>query len=219
MILNFFLTCILVMGILFDYLSAFYKTIDNSGNTGKLLSSASLTQFYSRICYLSCTFLVVFIREQFNIIIDFFVIFIDSINLSLIILFISLKYKIILRIIYKIPNFIIEKIHNYKFQINYEIKFNIKFDRVLITGFIINLLILTAILLPFIIIKYFPNLAMSSVYSAQALNFVSNLILLTFYDPRVSHLIDIGDGNLRGQMVFGKFLSYIVILLIYYFIL
>jgi hypothetical protein len=216
MALNILIISILVMGILFDYLSVFYKTTSTNKNTGKLLSSASLTQFYSRICYLCSTFLVVFIREQFNIIIDYFEIIFNSVFLSLIIFCIALKHKIIFKVIFKIPNIIIESIHNYKFTVVYDINFNIKIDRVLLFGAIINLLIFIAILTPFIIIKYFPNLAMSSVYSAQAINFLSNLLLLTFYDPRVSHLIDINEKNLRGQMLGGKLISYIIILLFYF---
>lgn len=213
--IEYLILILLIVGILFDFLSVFYKTAENINITGKLLSSAALTQFYSRICYLSATFLVVFIREQYHIYFDIFKLLLMGIIISLIIMLISIKYNPFLRIIFLCPNWIIEKIHNHKFNIYNETKFYISFDRVLILSFIINILIFLALLSPFIIIKYFPYLAMSSVYSSQAINFISNLILLTFYDPLVNNLIDNNDKKIRGKILVGKFLSYATIIFAY----
>lgn len=212
---EYFIVLLLIVGILFDYLSIFYKTLDNDNITGKMLSSASLMQFYSRICYLLATFTIVFLREQYNISLDFFKLIFYSIIISLLLFLASIKWSNFFNIIFLCPNWIIEKIHDYKFNISNEVKFSIKIDGVLVFGFVINTLIFSAIICPFIIIKYFPNLSMSSVYSSQGINFISNLLLLTFYDPRVNNLIDIKDSSLRGQMLAGKFFSYFTIIIIY----
>uniref|UniRef100_UPI00404716A3 hypothetical protein n=1 Tax=Polynucleobacter sp. TaxID=2029855 RepID=UPI00404716A3 len=206
---------LLIIGILFDYLSVFYKTAVNNNITGKLLSSASLTQFYSRIFYLSATFIVVFLREQYNIYLDFFYLIFTAVIISLLIIIVSIKYINILKIIFFFPNWIIEKIHNFRFNIYNKTTFKLKIDRVIIFSFIINILIFSALISPFVIIRYFPNLSMSSVYSSQAINFISNLLLLTFYDPRVNNLIDNKDMGLRGQILAGKFFSYLVLITIY----
>jgi hypothetical protein len=80
-------------------------------------------------------------------------------------------------------------------------------------GALINLLIFTSLLFPFILIKYKAHLMMTSVYSSQVISFVSNLLLLTFYDPQVNLSIDKKNNNLKSDIILGKLLSYFLILI------
>lgn len=211
--LNNLVVILFIIGILLDLLSGFYKTINNNKIIGKLLSSASLIQFYSRIFYLISVFFIVFLKEQFNIKLDIFEILTYSIILSLFSFILILKSKTFFIIIYFIPIYLINLIHNFKFDITNSVKFQIKFDKILVLGIIINILIFLALVAPFIIIKYYPNLSMSSVYSSQAINFCSNFILLTFYDPKVNSTLDDGSQYLRGQILTSKLISYVFLMI------